>query len=165
MGRSNGPALCLTNVNQIGVCVFLKSCLEMKGRLVGTCAKSFFFASCCLLPNTTHSIQSLNSSATQDNLLQPSSSSSIKQDTIGLLSNFISTPADFLKKRSSLIIPYNNNNNQNVSTSSPSITTAYISTTALYQIPSSQVGLFSIEKWRQIFSIFQTTLLLFSSFS
>jgi hypothetical protein len=138
VGRSSGPALCLTSVNQIGVCVFLKSCLEMKGRLVGTCAKSFFFASCCILPNTTDSFYALNGTGSQDNFLQ-ASSSSVKHDATGLLTNFISTPVDFFKKRSTLIIHYNN---QSLLTSTQSTTIPYIPTETLNEIPPTKVHLY-----------------------
>ncbi|GAU91994.1 hypothetical protein RvY_04147-2 [Ramazzottius varieornatus] len=67
IARSDGPPLCLTQQSEVGVCMYLKSCLDMKGHLMGTCAKSFFFASCCILPNSTL-MASLNSSA---NLPQP----------------------------------------------------------------------------------------------
>ena len=43
--------MCLTRAGEVGVCMFLKTCLDYQGVLAGTCAKSFFLASCCLLPN------------------------------------------------------------------------------------------------------------------
>lgn len=49
---SVGP-LCLAESGDVGVCMFLRTCLDNNGELSGTCSRSFFLASCCVLPNSS----------------------------------------------------------------------------------------------------------------
>ncbi|OQV25899.1 Serine proteinase stubble [Hypsibius exemplaris] len=140
-GRSSGPALCLTQHNDVGVCVFLKTCLEMSGQLMGTCAKSFFFASCCLLPNAT-SLASLNVTYGPTNPKEALQQMNFHKDT-NLLTNLVSPPnelsvnSDKTKKAlwpTSTIMP-----TSEMSSISPTLTLAdLISTTqgiAMSQLP------------------------------
>lgn len=59
--QREGSALCMTPEGDVGVCMFLKPCLEMKGTLAGTCFNKFYFASCCVLDgNVTHILNNNN---------------------------------------------------------------------------------------------------------
>ena len=44
---------CLSASGELGTCMFLKPCIDLGGRLAGTCFNKFFFASCCVVQNGT----------------------------------------------------------------------------------------------------------------